>query len=138
MRALLLLFLLVSCTSPEVVTYQPVAINTNNQLVAYFNTARTAQGLQPLIEEALLMELAKNKAIQMESRHEVSHNGFANIQTYSQSSSQIVGYGYPSDQNLFNSYMTSDGHRRSILNKKYTHIGSYTINSYNCVIFAEY
>lgn len=138
MRALLFLFLFVSCTSPEVVTYQPVVVNTNNQLVGYFNMARTTQGLQPLIEEALLMELAKNKAIQMEALHEVNHDGFTSMQTYSITYSQIVGYGYPSEKNLFNSYMTSDEHRNSILDKKFTHIGCYTINSYNCVIFAEY
>lgn len=136
--ALLLLTFTFSCTVPQPETYTPQTIETTNELVLEINKARTANNLKPLIEETLLIELSREKVLQMEQNKQISHDGFSIIKSNSMFLSQIIGFGFQSEKGLFDAYMKSQSHKENILNKTITHIGSYTHNTYNCTLFAYY
>jgi uncharacterized protein YkwD len=137
MKFLILIFLLISCSNSEQLKYFPKEFSTNDTLIILINKQRENSGLNQLISEKLLTELSKKKVIQMEFRQELNHDGFTELPVKTETFAQIVGYGYKTETNLFNSYMTSENHKESILGN-FTHIGSYTYKSYNCVLFAKY
>jgi uncharacterized protein YkwD len=137
MKFLILIFLLISCSNVEQLKYVPKEFSTNDTLIVLINKQRENSGLNQLIPEKQLTELSKEKAIQMELRQELNHDGFTELPVKTETFAQIVGYGYKTETNLFNSYMTSENHKESILGN-FTHIGSYTYKSYNCVLFAKY
>lgn len=138
MKLLLLFIVFISCSNPEQeIKYIPKGVVANDTLTKLINDARIENGFNSLVSESLLIELSKVKAIQMESDKEVNHNGFSSLQTNAKSYAQIVGYGYGSEARLFNAYLNSNEHNYILLGD-FTHIGSYTINGYNCVIFAKY
>ena len=138
MKLLLLLLLFISCTTPErEIKYIPKEVITNDTLSKLVNNARLARNLTELKSEILLIELSKTKAIQMEANKKVNHNGFTTLPTQTETYGQIVGYGYENENDLFLNYMKSLEHKDKILGN-YTHIGSYTYKTYNCVLFAKY
>jgi len=137
MKTILLFMIFISCTNVDLKHYTPQEIQATDSITKTINDERKNWNLNELKTESLLTELSKAKAIQMEADKEVSHNGFTNLEVQTETFSQIVGYGYKSEVNLFNSYMTSSEHKDKILGN-YTHIGSYTYKSYNCILFAKY
>ena len=137
MKTLILCLFLISCTNVDLETYIPQETQAKDSITKLINNERHNSGLNELKPESLLIELSKQKAIQMESNKELSHNGFTNLEVQTETFSQIVGYGYKSEVNLFNSYMGSTEHKDKILGN-FTHIGSYTFNGYNCILFAKY
>lgn len=138
MKALLLLCLLfISCTNVDEIKYAPQEVITKDTLTKLVNNARVDNSLNELKSESLLIELSKVKAIQMESEQSINHNGFSSLQVQTETYAQIVGFGYKTELSLFNAYYNSLSHRQEILGN-FTHIGSYTFNGYNCVIFAKY
>jgi uncharacterized protein YkwD len=137
MKTILLLLIFISCTSAEEIKYVPKEVVANDTLTKLINNERRNRSLNTLQSETLLIELSKKKALQMESDKEVSHYGFSSLQIYTDSFAQIVGYGYSNEEVLFNNYMRSPEHQDKILGN-YTHIGSYTYKTYNCVLFAKY
>jgi uncharacterized protein YkwD len=72
--------------------------------------------------------------------HNVNHDEFLNRFEESHATKLLenVGYGFSTDNGLFQAYMKSPKHRDNILNKNVTHIGIYTKNKYNCCLFANY
>lgn len=137
MKTLLLFLVLISCSNSEQLKYVPNEFLMNDTLIVLINKERAISGLNQLKPEKLLTELSREKAIQMEFRQELSHDGFSSLPVKTETFAQIVGYGYKSETNLFNSYMTSETHKENILGN-FTHVGSYTYKSYNCVLFAKY
>ena len=138
MKLIILFLIFISCTIPEQdLKYIPKEVTANDTLTKLINNERQNRNLNPLQSETLLISLSKIKAIQMESQNQLNHNGFTNLETHTETFGQIVGYGYNNEISLFNAYMYSPNHRQDILGS-YTHIGSYTVNGYNCVIFAKY
>jgi len=115
----------------------PQEIIITDTITKIINDERRNRGLNELKSEKLLTELSRQKAIQMESNKQVNHNGFTALELHSESYGQIVGYGFKSEVSLFNNYMNSEAHKNVILGN-YTHIGSYTFKSYNCILFAKY
>lgn len=136
MKNLIFCLLFLSCSNVEE-KYIPQEIVTNDTITNIINDERIDKGLNELKSEKLLTELSKTKAIQMESEGKVNHNGFTNLEVHSEIFSQIAAYGFKSDLGLFNGYMASAEHKDKILGN-YTHIGSYTYKSYNCILFAKY
>ena len=137
MKYLILCILFISCTNVEEFKYVPKEVITNDTLSKLVNNARLARNLTELKSENLLIELSKTKAIQMENDKEVNHNGFTSLPIQTETYGQIVGYGYENENDLFLNYMKSFEHKDKILGN-YTHIGSYTYKTYNCVLFAKY
>lgn len=137
MKTFLLCLIFLSCSDVAEIKYIPKEIIANDTLTKLINNERRNRSLNELKSESLLIELSKQKVLEMESDQEVSHNGFAELPIQTETFAQIVGYGYKSETNLFNSYMTSGSHKDKILGN-FTHIGSYTHNTYNCVLFAKY
>jgi uncharacterized protein YkwD len=137
MKTILLFLIFISCTSADEIKYAPKETAATDSITKLINDERKNRSLNELKAENLLTELSKAKAIQMESDKEINHNGFTNLEVQTGTFSQIVGYGYKSEVNLFNSYMTSSEHKEKILGN-FTHIGSYTYKSYNCILFAKY
>ena len=137
MKTLLLFLIFISCTSAEEVKYAPQEVISNDTITKLINNERRNRSLNELKSESLLIELSKQKVLEMERNQEVSHNGFSELPIQTEIFAQIIGFGYKNEANLFNSYMTSSEHQDKILGN-YTHIGSYTHNTYNCVLFAKY
>lgn len=137
MKTILLFLVFISCSNVEELKYVPKEVIANDTLTKLINDERRNRSLNELKTESLLTELSKAKVIQMENDKEVNHNGFTELKINTDKLSQIVGFGYKNEINLFNSYMTSPEHKDKILGN-YTHIGSYTYKTYNCVLFAKY
>ena len=137
MKTILLFLVLISCSNVEQLKYVPKEYSTNDTLISLINKQRENSGLNQLIPEKLLTELSKEKAVQMEFRQELNHDGFTELPIKTETFAQIVGYGYKTETNLFNSYMTSENHKENILGN-FTHVGSFTYKNYNCVLFAKY
>lgn len=138
---ILLLILCISCTSPQdklLPTYIPIEIVVNDTITGLINKERKERGLSILIPESNLVELSKQKCIQMYKEQEINHNGFTSLPLYTEIYGQIVGYGYENEINLFNSYMNSSEHYYIIIKPKFNYIGSYTYKTYNCILFAKY
>lgn len=137
MKTTLLLLLFISCTNVEEIKYVPKGVITNDTLTKLINNERKDRNLNELKSEILLIELSKTKAIQMEANKEINHNGFTSLPIQTETYGQIVGYGYKNENDLFLNYMNSPEHQKYILGN-FTHIGSYTYKTYNCVLFAKY
>ena len=137
MKNLILFILFISCTSANDIKYIPKETMQKDTITNLINKARIENDLNLLQSETLLISLSKIKAMQMESDKEVNHNGFASLQVGTESFGEIVGYGYKTESILFQNYMNSEEHNKIILGD-FTHIGSYTSNSYNCILFAKY
>jgi uncharacterized protein YkwD len=136
-KTLLLFLIFISCSNVDQLQYVPKEVVATDTLTYLINSARLENNLTVLKPEILLIELSKKKVLEMESNEEVNHYGFSSLPIKTETFAQIIGYGYKSETNLFNSYMTSGSHQDKILGN-FTHIGSYTHNTYNCVLFAKY
>jgi len=136
-KILILCLFLVSCSNVDLKTYIPQEIQATDSIIKIINDERHNYRLNELKPEKLLTELSKTKVMQMEANKELDHNGFTNLETNTETFSQIVGYKFKSEDGLFNGYMSSSEHRDKILGN-FTHIGSFTYNGYNCIIFAKY
>jgi uncharacterized protein YkwD len=137
MKTLLLFLIFISCSNVDQLQYVPKEVTATDTLTYLINSTRIENNLTVLKPEILLIELSKKKVLEMEINQEVNHNGFAELPIQTETFAQIIGFGYKTESNLFNSYMTSPEHQDKILGN-FTHIGSYTHNTYNCVLFAKY
>lgn len=137
MKTLILFLIFISCSNVEETKHIPQEITTNDTITKIINDERHNRVLNELKSEKLLTELSKQKAIQMELSKQVNHDGFAILNVHTETYGQVVGYGFKSEVSLFNNYMNSEKHKNVILGN-YTHIGSYTHKTYNCILFAKY
>ena len=120
--------------------YQPIPSNQSNALFILINNERVLNGLPELIQEELLISICEEKCDDMIKTKNVNHEGFPD--RFKKSNAMVLlenlGYGFSTDNGLFQAYMNSPKHRYNILNRNVTHIGIYTKNSYNCCLFAKY
>lgn len=103
----------------------------NQQMLQMVNQARQQHGLNPLILDPQVTQVAQIKSEEMVQRNYFSHNS----PTYGSPANMLKTFGVKytrsgenlakaaSVTNAFNNLMNSDGHRRNILNPSYTHIG---------------
>jgi uncharacterized protein YkwD len=139
MKKLIILILMFSCNTVEIVKYQPIKIE-EKELVIEINKERSNLQLQNLISEKLLTEIAKEKVEDMILKNEINHDGFITRSEKSKAIyfSENLAYGYATDSLLIKAYMNSKSHKENILNIEHTHVGNYTKNKYNCSVFAKY
>lgn len=135
--SIIIVLMLFSCSTPEPMKYVPQEAVSTDVLTTLINNERSRLNLNELKAESLLIELSKQKAIQMEDAKEINHDGFTQLQTNAETFAQIVGCGYRTENDLLNAYMNSETHKNIVLGN-FTHIGSFTYKNYNCVIFAKY
>jgi len=136
----LLIFILTCTHEPVKESYQPIISNQNNTLITLINNERISNGLTELIPEELLISICEEKCDDMIETQNVNHDNYSERLDKSHASKLLenVGYGFSTDNGLFQAYMKSSGHRDNILNKNITHIGVFTKSSYNCCLFANY
>ena len=122
---------------PVLISYKPVEVEADS-LTDQINTERIDRGLNTLVSEKLLTEIAEHKATSMYLNSAVNHNGIVERQeeTMADINGEIVVKVSP--EYMFEVYMNSPGHKERIINPEFTHIGSYTVDKYNCVMFAKY
>lgn len=118
----------------------PTISDKNSMLLILINNERVSNGLPELIPEELLMSICEEKCNDMIISKSVNHDNFSDrfVKSHSQSLLENVGYGYSTDNSLFNAYMKSPGHKNNILSKNSTHIGICSKEQYNCCLFARY
>jgi uncharacterized protein YkwD len=102
----------------------PVQIIVGNhfehEVIRLTNQERTRRGLRPLKMNTQMMAFARNwSAVQSRTRMRHSRGPYA----------ENVAYGQPSPQSVMQAWMTSPGHRRNILNSRYTEIGVGYVNN---------
>ena len=135
-----LIFILTCAPEPIEESYQPIPSNQNSVLLTLINNERASNGLTPLIPEELLTSICEEKCDDMIETHNVTHENY--LDRFEESNATVllenIGYGFSTDNGLFQAYIKSPEHRYNILNKNITHIGVYTKNKYNCCLFANY
>jgi uncharacterized protein YkwD len=62
----------------------PKEANATDELTKLINDERHGNRLNELKPESLLIELSRQKAVQMESEKKVSHNGFTDLELYTE------------------------------------------------------
>lgn len=139
MKKFIILFFIISCETSDVEKYVPI-IENSKELIININKERIFNNLDTLKSEKLLNKIAKKKVEQMIANNFISHNNFIYRSKKSQSLyfSENLAYNYSNDSLLLNAYLKSESHKKNILSSKYTHIGNYTKNKYNCCVFAKY
>lgn len=103
-----------------------------SQVLALVNAERVRAGCQPLSLEARLMQAAQRHSEDMAVNNFFGHVGSngstlaqrVNAVGYSWSAlAENVAAGYSTPEAVMVGWMSSDGHRRNILNCRYVHIG---------------
>jgi uncharacterized protein YkwD len=105
-----------------IVTPKPVLIGNEFEraVINLTNQERTKRGLRPLKINVQMMTFARSwSATQSRTRMHHSRGPYG----------ENVAYGQSTPQAVMNAWMTSPGHRRNILNSKYTEIGVGYINN---------
>ncbi|WBQ04194.1 CAP domain-containing protein [Kribbella sp. CA-293567] len=96
------------------------------------NQARRSQGCRPLQLNDSLVEAAGSHASDMVRRHYLDHTNpdgesagdrMAKAGWRGSGWGENIAAGYSSPQKVFNAWMNSDGHRKNILNCRFTKIG---------------
>lgn len=138
-KLIIILILFASCTPQEALDYSPIA-TAQDSLSFYVNQERVSRGFRILVSEKRLTEIAGAKTKNMISKGYIDHKGFMAREKESEASyfAENLGYGFCTQKELFDAYMSSESHRKNILNKEITHIGSYSRGKYNTCVFAKY
>jgi len=119
--------------------YSPIE-GKYDELIDLVNKERESRGLNILIPEKLLNEIAERKVNEMLAESEINHDGF--LRRNSESKAVLfcenVAGNFKTQKAMFNAYMKSEKHRNNIIHPDVTHIGSCTIDKVNCNLFAKY
>ncbi|MCS6879762.1 MAG: CAP domain-containing protein [Oscillochloridaceae bacterium] len=103
-----------------------------NQVLALVNAERARAGCQPLSLEPRLMQAAQRHSEDMAVNNFFGHvgsNGSTLVQRVNavgypwSALAENVAAGYPTAEAVMAGWMSSEGHRRNILNCRYVHIG---------------
>ncbi|MFD7656543.1 CAP domain-containing protein [Actinosynnema sp. NPDC059797] len=117
-------------TAPTTTT-EPVEVLPEDEVVALVNEARDLAGCEPLTVDERVVEAAQEHSTDMAERGYFSHTtpdgvDFAQrMRTagYPNPGGENIAKGQRSAEQVMNSWMNSDGHRRNILNCGFTTIG---------------
>lgn len=102
------------------------------QVVELTNAEREKNGIQPLKMNAKLANVAKVKSQDMSDNNYFSHNSpqygdpFEMMQQFNvdySSAAENIAAGQTSAEQVVSQWMNSEGHRKNILNEKFTEIG---------------
>lgn len=131
-------------TQPQKQTQTHAKKNTNNsqataganqfesKVIELTNAQRAKNGLAALKADSTLSKVARTKSTDMQQKNYFSHTSptygspFNMMQSFGvtyRTAGENIAKGQPSPEQVVNAWMNSEGHRRNILNKDYTHIG---------------
>lgn len=138
-----------SVTAPA--TTGTATLNAQEQaMIAEINKERAANGLAPLTVDTRLVELAQLKAMDMKTNGYFNHTSPTYGTPFEMLKNAGIKYRYAGENIARNmsvdaamaAFMSSDGHRKNILNSAYTHVGVGVVNSgstyYFVQIFVQY
>ncbi len=116
---------------------QPLVSDTSitqleRAVVDLTNAQRQKNGLKPLTMDPHLSSVARKKSVDMASNNYFSHNSptygspFDMMRDFGiqyNTAGENIARGQTTAEQVVNSWMNSEGHRRNILNPNFTHIG---------------
>jgi len=107
------------------------------ELLNLINEFRISIGIKPLIAEKLACEVCENEITLNKFR---GHKGIEERakQSNAKDYSEICTFGYTTPISIFNAYCGSKGHRETIEQGKYTHIGISIKNKTNYCLLTNY
>jgi uncharacterized protein YkwD len=126
--------------SIENATYTQIEV----EILKLVNDHRSELGISSLIKVDIISSVADSHTNYMIENEKLSHYNFDKRQQYLMSNANAksvgenVAYGYKSAEGVFNSWLKSDGHRKIIENKNFTHFGISTgLNSEGRCYFTQ-
>jgi len=142
MRYLIFLFFIAGCSSDSNDTYHPRQIVFTGDAVVMMdkiNQNRAASGLNQLIPEERLTDIAIEYSKYMNDTGVISHDGFYDRQARSMcySFGECLSYNYDV-YSSFDAYLMSKSHNQTLVNPRYTHIGYGRTGRYECVLLGGY
>lgn len=103
-----------------------------NEVIRLCNQHRAQYGLKPLTADWQVSRVARHKSTDMRDKNYFSHTSptygspFDMLKAYNisyRAAGENIAKGQRTAQQVVQSWMNSEGHRRNILNQSYTHIG---------------
>ncbi|KYD10028.1 MULTISPECIES: CAP domain-containing protein [Heyndrickxia] len=102
------------------------------QVIDLTNKERSKQGIPALKVDSKLSSVAQKKSLDMQQNHYFSHTSptygspFDMMRDFGvnyKSAGENIAQGQQDPQEVVKAWMNSEGHRKNILNKNFTHIG---------------
>ena len=110
---------------------QPIVVNgaANAAFLAAINDLRVSQGLNALIEDANLDDVAQNWSAQMAAAGTISHRDdlHAGVMSGRSVMGENVGTG-PTVVDLMNAFIASPEHYANLVDRRFTHVGVGTVS----------
>lgn len=116
------------------------------KLIELHNNARSKSSwmwsINPLTVDDQLMKYASDWALKMSTLETMKHSRVSNIMHLGfKYAGENIAYGQKNEESVMKTWLWSPGHRRNIMNTKFTHIGcgfAYSNSGipYWCVCFA--
>jgi uncharacterized protein YkwD len=115
---------------PRIVRVKPKQGNEFElEVIRLTNIERTTRGLRPLEVVPALMTDGRNWSNNQASRGRMYHSRMGH--------GENVAYGQRTPQEVMRAWMTSPGHRRNILNSRYTQIGVGSVNNGRSIYWTQ-
>lgn len=99
------------------------------EVIRITNLQRTSRGLRPLEVVPALMRDAQSWSHNQANRGRMYHSRMGH--------GENVAYGQKTPQEVMQAWMTSPGHRRNILNPRYTQIGVGSVNNGRSIYWTQ-
>jgi uncharacterized protein YkwD len=96
---------------------------SRSEIMFAHNKERMKAGSSPLEHDAFLEERAQKWAEWMAQRDSLTHSHLSMGGTNFMTMGENIAMGYPDIDSVVDGWMNSSGHKRNILNKKFTHAG---------------
>lgn len=111
----------------------------NSELLKLHNEERNKKGLSELVEDENLSNYALNHAKEMSSKNKLYHSKMKDLQKLSETGwvAENIALGQKKSEEVMESWMNSIGHKRNIMNKKYSKIGIGHYEDYWCIVFSK-
>lgn len=140
---ILFLFVFISCDTSNDKPYVQQYIDLSGsafEMLFKVNQLRTNSGLNKLQGETKLMELAQDKADDMNHNHYIDHRGFYDRQVASGCAElgECLSYNYNSVESSFIAWESSKMHYLTLLKKHSTGFGYGENGKYRCILIANY
>lgn len=128
-----------NCDCHESIEYDLVESIDNSELLKLHNKERSEKGFSELIEDENLSNYALNHAKEMSSKNRLYHSKMRDLQKLSETGwvAENIASGQKNAEEVMKSWMSSVGHKRNIMNKKYSKIGIGHYENYWCVVFSK-
>ena len=148
MKYILLFFVLISCSKPNIVVdkieQQPIPIELLSfkeaEMILLINQHRVDMGLIPYKTSLSLYKIANSNCMRMSSENSCNHNGFNDrfLDSGAYFFGEASSYNYKSAQSNVQAYINSLAHRETIESDVYEYVAISDIDKYNSLMVAKY